>query len=96
MVFSYFRDMIYQYRTNGTCSRMISIDLADDGTINNVEFLGGCPGNTLGVCTLAKGRKASEVADLCRGIPCRDKGTSCPDQLARFIDQLAAEKVIKD
>ncbi len=83
--------MIYQYRTSGTCSRMITLDVADDGTINNVEFLGGCPGNTVGVCALAKGRKASEVADLCRGIPCRDKGTSCPDQLARFIDALAAE-----
>lgn len=87
--------MIYQYRTSGTCSRMITIDVDDDGTVNNVEFLGGCPGNTLGVCALAKGRKAGEVADLCRGIPCRDKGTSCPDQLARFIDGLVADNLVK-
>ncbi|MDE6125565.1 MAG: TIGR03905 family TSCPD domain-containing protein [Muribaculaceae bacterium] len=87
--------MIYEYSTSGTCSRKITLDVADDGTISNVEFLGGCPGNTLGVCTLAKGRKASEIAGLCRGIPCRDKGTSCPDQLARFIDTLVAENRIK-
>ncbi len=87
--------MIYQYRTQGTCSRMITLDVEENGTINKVEFLGGCPGNTVGVCSLATGRKAGEIADLCRGIPCRDKGTSCPDQLARFIDGLVAENRIQ-
>ena len=81
---------MYQYKTHGTCSQQILIDV-DGDTIANVEFIGGCAGNTQGVARLAKGRKIDEVIALCKGIQCRG-GTSCPDQLARALEQIQAKR----
>lgn len=77
------------YPTQGTCSKAIEIDIDEQtGIINGVRFAGGCPGNTLGVAALAKGRKAEDVIAMLEGIPCANKGTSCPDQLARALKQI--------
>ena len=81
---------MFQYKTHGTCSQQILIDV-DGDTIANVEFIGGCTGNTQGVARLAKGRKIDEVIALCKGIQCRG-GTSCPDQLARALEQIQAQR----
>lgn len=81
---------MYQYKTHGTCSQQILIDV-DGDTIANVEFIGGCTGNTQGVARLARGRKINEVIALCKGIQCRG-GTSCPDQLARALEQIQAQR----
>ena len=81
---------MYQYKTHGTCSQQILIDV-DGDTIAHVEFIGGCAGNTQGVARLAKGRKIDEVISLCKGIQCRG-GTSCPDQLARALEQIQAQR----
>ena len=70
----------------GVCSRQIDISVSDEGVIENVLFTGGCHGNTQGVAALAKGRKVGEVTALLKGIDCRGKGTSCPDQLARALE----------
>ncbi len=75
-----------EYKTKGTCSRGIILDI-EDGIIKNCEFIGGCSGNTQGVATLVKGMKAEEAADKIRGIKCGFKTTSCPDQLAKAIEQ---------
>ncbi|MDE5573360.1 MAG: TIGR03905 family TSCPD domain-containing protein [Muribaculaceae bacterium] len=75
------------YNTEGTCSKQIQFVLADDGTIDNVEFLGGCHGNLQGIAALVKGRRPEEVIATLKGIRCRDKATSCPDQLARALEQ---------
>lgn len=76
----------FTYFPIGVCSRQIDITVSDEGVIENVLFVGGCHGNTQGVAALAKGRKVEEVASLLRGIDCRGKGTSCPDQLARALE----------
>ena len=81
---------MYQYKTHGPCSQQILIDV-DGDTIANVEFIGGCTGNTQGVARLAKGRRIDEVIALCKGIQCRG-GTSCPDQLARALEQIQAQR----
>ena len=75
----------------GVCSRQIEVAVSDDGVIEEVLFVGGCHGNTQGVAALAKGRKAEEVVALLKGIDCRGKGTSCPDQLARALEGAVAE-----
>lgn len=75
------------YNTEGTCSKQIQFVLADDGTIDKVEFLGGCHGNLQGIAALVKGRRPEEVIATLKGIRCRDKATSCPDQLARALEQ---------
>lgn len=77
-----------EYTTQGTCSKAILIDMDDDThVIQEVHVIGGCPGNTVGLAALAQGRTAEEVIARLKGILCRDKGTSCPDQLARALDQ---------
>lgn len=73
-----------QYKTNGTCSRAIEIDLEGD-TVLDVRFSGGCSGNTQGVGALCRGMKIDEVIERLSGIKCGFKPTSCPDQLARAL-----------
>lgn len=73
------------YKTTGTCSRAINYEV-ENGILTKCEFEGGCPGNTKGVAALAVGRKVEEVIGLLKGIPCRN-GTSCPDQLARALEE---------
>ena len=82
------------YKTRGTCSQAIEIDLQGD-VVKEVRFIGGCAGNTQGVARLAKGRKMDEVIGLLDGIQCRN-GTSCPDQLARALKQVRAGKAQKE
>lgn len=84
--------MTHIYETKGTCSKAIQIDLDEEtGVINNVQFIGGCPGNTQGVAVLVKGQKAKDVIARLSGIRCGAKPTSCPDQLAQALKQLAGE-----
>lgn len=80
--------MKISYRTKGTCSSEINLEVDENGKIVDAEIVGGCPGNTEAVCRLIKGRDAREVADLLRGTPCGMRGTSCPDQLAKAIDKM--------
>ena len=81
---------MYRYTTQGTCSRQILIDIEGD-IIRKVEFVGGCAGNTQGVARLSENRPIKEVIDLCKGIQCRG-GTSCPDQLARALEAVLAQR----
>ena len=73
------------YRTRGTCSSAIEYEVAD-GIVTKCRFIGGCPGNTTGVAKLVIGRKIEDVIALLKGIQCQN-GTSCPDQLARALEQ---------
>ena len=73
------------YRTTGTCSRAINFEV-ENGIVTKCQFIGGCQGNTQGVARLVIGRKVEEVIALLKGIQCQN-GTSCPDQLARALEQ---------
>ena len=73
------------YRTTGTCSRAINYEV-ENGIVTKCQFIGGCQGNTQGVARLVVGRKVEEVIALLKGIQCQN-GTSCPDQLARALEQ---------
>jgi uncharacterized protein (TIGR03905 family) len=78
--------MTIEYQTQGTCSRLITIEV-NNGIIENVSFLGGCHGNTQGISALTKGMKVTDVIARCKGIQCGNKGTSCPDQLAKALEK---------
>ena len=80
---------MHSYTTHGTCSRQINIEM-DGDVVKKVEFVGGCTGNTQGVARLSEGRKAEEVIALCKGIQCRGN-TSCPDQLAKALEEILAK-----
>lgn len=69
------------YKTQGTCSRAIEIEL-DGNIVENVRFIGGCDGNTHGIANLVRGMDVNEVIKRLEGIKCGFKRTSCPDQLA--------------
>ena len=69
-----------EYTTKGTCSRKILFEV-EDGKVHNVQFVGGCNGNTQGVARLVEGMDVNEAID------CNGRGTSCPDQLAKALEQ---------
>ena len=75
------------YKTQGVCSRQIDITI-EDGIIRAVKFTGGCNGNTKGISSLVVGMKAEDVVKRLRGTDCGGRGTSCPDQLARAIEEM--------
>ena len=77
-----------QYETHGTCSRLIDVTADENDVIQQVFFLGGCNGNLQGVSQLVRGQKIDDVIKRIDGIRCGTKGTSCPDQLCRALEQL--------
>ena len=78
-----------EYKTSGTCSRMIHIDI-EDGVVTDCSFVGGCAGNTKGVAALCTGLTVDEVINRLSGIRCGFKSTSCPDQLAKALSEYKA------
>lgn len=77
--------MKIKYKTHGCCCREINLEIDENNIIKDVEFIGGCAGNLIGIRTLVIGKKADEVAKTLKGITCGSKSTSCPDQLSRAI-----------
>lgn len=78
------------YKTKGTCSTSIDVDLKD-GVIDSVKFTGGCNGNLQGISALVKGMKPEEAISRLKGIRCGFKPTSCPDQLAHALEEMIAQ-----
>ena len=73
------------YKTSGVCSSEIHFEVTE-GKIEKVEFVRGCPGNTMGVAALIQGMEIEEAISKWKGIDCRGRGTSCPDQLAQALE----------
>ena len=73
-----------EYKTRGTCSRMVTVEV-EDGVITNCAFNGGCSGNTQGVAALVIGMRVEDAINRMQGIKCGFKPTSCPDQLANAL-----------
>ena len=72
------------FMTQGVCSQAIQYEV-QDGVLTACRFVGGCPGNTVGIAALVEGMDAKEAAEKLRGIRCGFKPTSCPDQLAKAL-----------
>lgn len=86
---------MYTYPNRGTCSRAVSFELVD-GTVRNVQFEGGCSGNTQGVARLIEGMDAREAITRLKGIRCGFKPTSCPDQLALALEKALAKEAAQN
>ena len=78
--------MNYSYTPRGVCSRQFNFDI-EDGVIRSVDIVGGCPGNIQGLSRLLVGMKVEDVIERLRGIRCGFKPTSCPDQVARALEE---------
>lgn len=79
--------MYLNYRTQGTCSSNIELEV-EDGIIREVAFWGGCNGNLQGISRLVKGMPAAEAVKRLEGIRCGSRPTSCPDQLCQALHQM--------
>lgn len=86
--------MTYHYKTKGTCSSEMVVEL-DGDIIRSVRVTGGCDGNLKGICALVRGMKADDVIRRFRGIRCGSKPTSCPDQLAQALMQAEKKEMPK-
>jgi len=81
------------FETKGTCARAIALDVDETtGIINEIQFIGGCNGNTSGIASLVRGQKAEDVISRLEGIRCGIKNTSCPDQLAHALREVMQNK----
>ncbi|GAA0069106.1 TIGR03905 family TSCPD domain-containing protein [Clostridium sardiniense] len=78
---------MYTYKTSGVCSTEIHVDV-ENNIIKSVEFIRGCPGNLFGISSLVKGMNIDEAILKLEGIKCKDKSTSCPDQLANALKEI--------
>ena len=74
--------MTYTYKTKGTCSTQIDLEL-EGNIVHNVKFTGGCNGNLQAIPKLVEGLTVEQVEEKIGGISCNGRPTSCGDQLAR-------------
>jgi len=79
--------MKYTYTPTGVCSRQIEFEV-EDGIVKSLRVIGGCNGNLQGISKLVVGMKVQEVIERLKGIDCGGRGTSCPDQIARALEQI--------
>lgn len=77
--------MRYDYKTAGTCAKLISFDLEADGTVHDIVFRGGCPGNLQAIPKILEGWKADDIIERLAGNDCGGRGTSCADQLTKAL-----------
>lgn len=77
--------MNFNFTPVGVCPTNISFDLID-GAIHHVEFTKGCNGNLKAIAKLIEGKPAEEIVALFKGHLCKERGTSCADQLARAVE----------
>ena len=79
--------MKYVYKTKGTCSTNIELDV-ENGIVKEIAFWGGCNGNLQGISRLVTGMPESEVITRLEGVRCGTRSTSCPDQLCRALHEM--------
>lgn len=83
-------EQIYQYKTTGTCCQLMQVKV-DGETLIDVDFLGGCNGNLQGIKSLVQGMQIDDVIAKLSGISCNGKPTSCPDQLAKCLNEIKSK-----
>lgn len=82
----------YEFVPSGiVCSSLIEFDLDDDNNIHNLKFTKGCHGNLSAISKLLEGKSASETIEILKGNQCKNRGTSCADQLS-----IALQKAINE
>lgn len=78
--------MTFTYRPKGVCSQLMEIE-TEDGKLKSLKVMGGCDGNLQGIARLVEGMEVEEVIRRLDGVRCGRKATSCPDQLAKALQQ---------
>lgn len=73
-----------EYKTENTCSQIISFDI-DGDVVSNIEFYGGCNGNLKAIAKLVDGWTVEKIEMFLLGNTCGRRPTSCADQLAKAV-----------
>lgn len=76
---------MYIYIPKGVCTKKISFEI-ESNMIKNVTFYSGCPGSQEAISKLIDGMSIEKVISTLKGINCKQRGTSCPDQLVKAIE----------
>ena len=82
--------MEYIYNPEGVCSNKLVFEIEND-IVKKLRIIGGCPGNTIGVARLVEGKTIDEIIEILKDIPCGMRGTSCPDQVAKALEEYKKE-----
>ncbi|MCL2368766.1 MAG: TIGR03905 family TSCPD domain-containing protein [Oscillospiraceae bacterium] len=83
--------MKYTFRPGGVCAQEFMFNI-EDGVVVETEITGGCPGSLAGISRLIVGMPVERVIECLEGLQCKDRGTSCPDQIAQALrESLKAE-----
>ena len=82
------------YRPTGVCAQYIKVIISEDEKSNKEDniikkaiFMGGCPGNAVGLSLAIEGRSAGSIMNLLKDVKCGAKETSCPAQLAKALEE---------
>lgn len=75
------------FKTEGVCAQEIEFEV-ENNIIKKVNFVNGCGGSLQAVGRLVEGLRVEDAVNKIKGIQCGDKGTSCPDQLAKALSNL--------
>lgn len=68
----------------GVCPSKICFDL-DGNIVTNISFTNGCNGNLKAISKVVNGMTVEQIEGYFKGNTCRQKPTSCADQLARLV-----------
>lgn len=74
----------FDYLTEKTCSKIISLDL-DGDIVRNIHFEGGCDGNLKAIPLILDGWTVDQIEEKLSGVECGMRGTSCADQLSKAV-----------
>ena len=85
---------MFEFTTQGTCSKKIFVEL-DGKKIKSVAFEGGCNGNLKAIGKLVKDHDMDEIIPILRGNLCRNKNTSCADQLTYALEEAYKAEQVK-
>lgn len=79
--------MEYRYKTQGVCSSEIILNV-EHNIIKSVKVIGGCDGNLKAISQLLIGMNIDDAISRLKGIKCGFKDTSCPDQIAKALEEM--------
>ncbi len=82
--------MEYIYSPQGVCSTKMIFEI-ENNVVKSLKVINGCDGNLKGISELVKGMTIDEVIEKLKGIKCGFKPTSCPDQIAKALEEFKKE-----
>lgn len=78
--------MEYIYKPEGVCSTKMIFEI-ENNIVKSLKVINGCDGNLKGISELVKGMNINDVIAKLKGIKCGYKQTSCPDQIAKALEE---------